>query len=103
MELATTVFFQKDGVAREHRWWAQSIEVPLLPRNLRHLLRYKTVVGGQLKDALQTGWLSFGARMQPPHYVARICGLDPLSVSRQYVGQESWLGYLRTTDSLHSP
>lgn len=83
MALATTVLFQTGVVARECRWWAQLIEVPPQSHNLRHLLRYKMVVGGQLKDVLQTGWSSSGARVQPPRYVARICGLDPLSVSCQ--------------------
>jgi hypothetical protein len=63
MTLITTVLFQTAVMARERRWGGQLIEVPPQSHNPRHLLRYKMVVDGQLKDVLQIGWSSAGVRV----------------------------------------
>ncbi len=67
-------------VVKERRWWEQTIEVPLLSRNLHHLQRYMMVACEQSKGDLQIGLLNSGARAQHPHYVARKCDSGPLSV-----------------------
>jgi hypothetical protein len=85
MASATLVLFQMGVVVKARRWWEQSIEVLLLSRNLHHLQRYMMVACEQSKDDLQIGLLNSGARVQPPHYVAKRCDSGLLSVRYQYL------------------